>query len=131
MLKGKQKKLDANKDGKISGDDFKMMQSKKGMKSGGDAVVNVVKDLVEGVGSSAGASLGKAIKSILKKSESKDKGRMSDRELEFIGKMKPQIKSKGVLSDRELEIISRMKPEMKSKGGSIFSRKNYKRTGKI
>ena len=66
MLKGKQKKLDANKDGEISGDDFKMMQSKKGMKSGGDAVVNVVKDLVEGVGSSAGASLGKAIKSILK-----------------------------------------------------------------
>ena len=48
MLKGGQKKLDANKDGKISGDDFKMMQSKKGMKSGGDAVVNVVKDLVEG-----------------------------------------------------------------------------------
>ena len=57
MLKGGQKKLDANKDGKISGDDFKMMQSKKGMKSGGDAVVNVVKDLVEGAGSSAGASL--------------------------------------------------------------------------
>jgi hypothetical protein len=93
MLKGGQKKLDANKDGKISGDDFKMMQSKKGMKSGGDAVVNVVKDLVEGAGSSAGASLGKAIKSILKKSDKK--------------------------------------PEKKSKGGSIFSRKNYKQTGKI
>jgi hypothetical protein len=51
MLKGGQKKLDANKDGKISGDDFKMLQSKK--------------------------------------------------------------------------------PEKKSKGGSIFSRKNYKQTGKI
>jgi hypothetical protein len=54
MLKGKQKKLDANKDGEISGDDFKMLRSKKGMK-----------------------------------------------------------------------------PEKKSKGGSIFSRQNYKRTGKI
>jgi hypothetical protein len=54
MLKGGQKKLDANKDGKISGDDFKMLQSKK-----------------------------------------------------------------------------EMKPEKKSKGGSIFSRQNYKRTGKI
>ena len=35
MLKGKQKKLDANKDGKISGDDFKLIRSKKGMKVGG------------------------------------------------------------------------------------------------
>ena len=51
MLKGGQKKLDANKDGEISGDDFKLLRSKK--------------------------------------------------------------------------------PEMKSKGGSIFSRKNYKQTGKI
>jgi hypothetical protein len=93
MLKGKQKNLDANRDGKISGDDFKMMQSKKGMKIGGDAVVNVIKDVAEGAGSSAGASLGKAIKSFLKKSDKK--------------------------------------PEKKSKGGSIFSRKNYKQTGKI
>jgi hypothetical protein len=93
MLKGKQKNLDANRDGKISGDDFKMLQSKKGMKIGGDAVVNVVKDVAEGAGSSAVASLGKAIKSFLKKSDKK--------------------------------------PEKKSKGGSIFSRKNYKRTGKI
>ena len=30
MLKGKQKKLDKNKDGKISGDDFKMMKAKSG-----------------------------------------------------------------------------------------------------
>jgi hypothetical protein len=35
MLKGKQKKLDANKDGEISGDDFKILQSKKGMNVGG------------------------------------------------------------------------------------------------
>jgi hypothetical protein len=88
MLKGGQKKLDANKDGEISGDDFKMLQSKKGMKDG--AVINVVKDVAEGAGSSA---LGKAIKSILKKSDKK--------------------------------------PEKKFKGGSIFSRQNYKRTGKI
>jgi hypothetical protein len=30
MLKGNQKKLDKNKDGKISGEDFKMMKAKKG-----------------------------------------------------------------------------------------------------
>jgi hypothetical protein len=30
MLKGKQKKLDKNKDGKISGEDFKMMKAKYG-----------------------------------------------------------------------------------------------------
>lgn len=29
MLKGKQKKLDVNKDGKISGDDFAMLKGKK------------------------------------------------------------------------------------------------------
>jgi hypothetical protein len=29
-LKGNQKKLDKNKDGKISGEDFKMMQAKSG-----------------------------------------------------------------------------------------------------
>jgi hypothetical protein len=36
MLKGKQKKLDKNKDGKISGEDFKMMKAKYGkmMKAG-------------------------------------------------------------------------------------------------
>lgn len=38
MLKGGQKKLDANKDGKISGDDFAMLRAKKQpkeMKQGG------------------------------------------------------------------------------------------------
>jgi hypothetical protein len=30
MLKGKQKKLDKNKDGKISGEDFKMMKARYG-----------------------------------------------------------------------------------------------------
>jgi len=33
MLKGKQKKLDKNKDGKISGEDFKMMKAKYGKMS--------------------------------------------------------------------------------------------------
>jgi hypothetical protein len=39
MLKGKQKKLDANKDGEISKDDFKILQSKKGMKVGGACLI--------------------------------------------------------------------------------------------
>lgn len=37
-LKGGQVKLDANKDGKISGEDFKMLRGRKEMKSGGKVV---------------------------------------------------------------------------------------------
>jgi hypothetical protein len=37
-LKGGQVKLDANKDGKISGKDFKMLRGRKEMKSGGKVV---------------------------------------------------------------------------------------------
>jgi len=32
MLKGKQKKLDANKDGKITGDDFSMLRKNKNVR---------------------------------------------------------------------------------------------------
>jgi hypothetical protein len=44
MLKGKQKKLDKNKDGKISGEDFKMMKAKYGKmaKKPGGAVLGVL-----------------------------------------------------------------------------------------
>ena len=44
MLKGKQKKLDKNKDGKISSEDFKMMKAKSGkmMKKPGGAVLGAV-----------------------------------------------------------------------------------------
>lgn len=38
-LKGKQSKLDANKDGKISGEDFKLLRSKKSVKEGGGGEV--------------------------------------------------------------------------------------------
>lgn len=82
MLKGGQKKLDANKDGKISEDDFKMLQSKKEMKKGGTVL------------KTGGVNALIALKSIFDKKPEK-------------------------------------KPEKKSKGGSIFSRQNYKRTGKI
>jgi hypothetical protein len=82
MLKGKQKKLDANKDGEISGDDFKMLQSKKEMKKGGK---------------------------VLK-----------------LGGIDGLLKVKSIYDKMTGE-----KPEKKSKGGSIFSRQNYKQTGKI
>jgi hypothetical protein len=39
MLKGKQKNLDANKDGKISGDDFDMLRKRKNMMDGGPVEV--------------------------------------------------------------------------------------------
>jgi hypothetical protein len=43
MLKGNQKKLDKNKDGKISGEDFKMMKAKKGMAAKGDNMRDIRK----------------------------------------------------------------------------------------
>ena len=64
-----------------------------------------------------------------KTSESKDR---SNENMKFVRENISKLK--GILSDRELQSIKKMmenKPEMKSKGGSIFSRKNYKRTGKI
>jgi hypothetical protein len=39
MLKGKQKNLDANKDNKISGDDFAMLRKRKKMMDGGPVEV--------------------------------------------------------------------------------------------
>ena len=39
MLKGKQKNLDANKDGKISDDDFAMLRKRKKMMDGGPVEV--------------------------------------------------------------------------------------------
>jgi hypothetical protein len=115
MLKGKQKKLDANKDGEISGDDFKMLRSKKGMNEGG---------------------------SMSNKEDSAFQKEMERKKLETESQLNESLKFfkdnssklKGLLSDRELESVKKImdnKPEMKSKGGSIFSRKNYKRTGKI
>ena len=115
MLKGKQKKLDANKDGEISGDDFKLLRSKKGMNEGG-----VMSDKED-------SAFQKEMER--KTSESKDR---SNENMKFVRENISKLK--GILSDRELQSIQKMmenKPEMKSKGGSIFSRKNYKRTGKI
>jgi hypothetical protein len=42
MLKGKQKKLDKNKDGKISGEDFKMMKAKYGKMMKADLKVKIL-----------------------------------------------------------------------------------------
>ena len=42
MLKGDQKKLDKNKDGKISGEDFKMMKAKKGKDVNIDLIEKIV-----------------------------------------------------------------------------------------
>jgi hypothetical protein len=41
-----------------------------------------------------------------------------------------QTRTERFLGD-DFKILQSKKPEMKSKGGSIFSRKNYKQTGKI
>jgi hypothetical protein len=136
MLKGKQKKIDANKDGKISGDDFKLLRSKKGMNVGGVMSDKEMKFVKDNMSKSKGVLSDRELENIGKmKPKIKSKGALSDRELESIQKMfsKPEMKSNGVLSEKELKFIQNMnaKPEKKSKGGSIFSRQNYKRTGKI
>ena len=53
MLKGKQKELDKNKDGKISGEDFKMMKAKKG-----EFMSTSMKDARSVAGKSGGADSG-------------------------------------------------------------------------
>ena len=45
MLKGKQKKLDKNKDGKISGEDFKMMKATKGKLAEEDKYAKQVREM--------------------------------------------------------------------------------------
>jgi len=51
MLKGKQKNLDKNKDGKITGEDFKMMKAKYGKmmkaKSGKDVDIDLIEKIAE------------------------------------------------------------------------------------
>jgi hypothetical protein len=94
---------------------FKILQSKKGMNVGG-----VMSDKED-------SYFQKEMER--KTSESKDR---SNENMKFVRENISKLK--GILSDRELQSIQKMmenKPEMKSKGGSIFSRKNYKRTGKI
>jgi hypothetical protein len=46
-LKGKQKELDKNKDGKISGEDFKMMKAKKGVLAKEDKYAKYVREIKE------------------------------------------------------------------------------------
>jgi Ca2+-binding EF-hand superfamily protein len=50
MLKGKQKKLDKNKDGKISGEDFKMMKAKSGKDVDIDLIEKIVNESIIGKG---------------------------------------------------------------------------------
>jgi len=47
------------------------------------------------------------------------------------GQKKLDTNKDGEISGDDFKLLRSKKPEMKSKGGSIFSRKNYKQTGKI
>jgi hypothetical protein len=61
MLKGNQKKLDKNNDGKISGEDFKMMAKKVGKKAG-QATGKIMKaykgDMARGYGAARTQGMG-------------------------------------------------------------------------
>tara|TARA_Y100000114_G_scaffold89595_1_gene83170 strand:+ start:959 stop:1627 length:669 start_codon:yes stop_codon:yes gene_type:complete len=69
MLKGNQKKLDKNKDGKISGEDFKILRgTKKGMRMGGEVKpIKAVVGALIGIGGAMAAKkfLGKKKKSTM------------------------------------------------------------------
>jgi hypothetical protein len=125
MLKGKQKNLDANKDGKISGDDFKMLQSKKEIK--------VVK-ASEGQGIRKGQEHKVKIKDAVGTAKGYIKGLLGANP-EKTGSKADEIRQK-YLAAKQKDPTSPIREsefalEKKSKGGSIFSRQNYKRTGKI
>jgi hypothetical protein len=137
MLKGKQKKLDANKDGEISKDDFKMLQSKKEMK--------VVK-ASEGQGIRKGQEHKAKIKDAVGTAKGYIKGLLGANP-EKTGSKADEIRQK-YLAVKQKDPTSPIRENIfdienyeknygkvdidkKSKGGSIFSRQNYRRTGKI
>jgi hypothetical protein len=128
MLKGKQKKLDANKDGEISREDFKILKSKKGMKEGGSSKL------------SEAEVLNKKFLTI-KEKDPLSPIRENIFDIENYEKNYGKVdyeSAKGnsrSRADRIKDITSKASEmrgiDKKSKGGSIFSRKNYKQTGKI
>ena len=118
MLKGKQKKLDKNKDGKISGEDFKIMSPKKaalGALMIGKAMKKKDKAIPVGLGAALAkkdmlkkmtkAKVGKSVKTKKDKKE-------ADYEDEFPGSM----------TAKEKEVMKRYKDDVVpnySKGGAM------------
>jgi len=104
-LKGGQKKLDMNKDGKISGEDFKMMR---------------------GYGKARQKGMG-----LQDESMQPGKVMMANKGMymkDLVGDKKGKVLYKGKAKDyRILQPVP--KPKKKSKGG-LFSRQSYKQTGK-
>ena len=142
MLKGKQKKLDKNKDGKISGEDFKIMSPKKaalGALMIGKAMKKKDKAMPVGLGAALAkkdmlkkmtkAKDGKSVKTsktlekFAGKNTMKDLGQLkaalSEKELDFI---KGLNKSKGSMTAKEKEVMNRYKDDVVpnySKGGAM------------
>jgi len=133
MLKGKQKKLDKNKDGKISGEDFKMMKAKDGksvktfeeLQKFGVTTKKSPKE--NGFKEALDRELrrAEATQKLQRKPALNDKQRSELRKAEakqklekFAGKntMKDLGQLKGALSEKELDFIKGLN---KSKGGTI------------
>ena len=102
-LKGGQVKIDANKDGKISGEDFKMLRGRKEMKPGGKVV-----KYKEG-GLTPEEKKAKAAATAIKKRELQDKLRIADKRVTKEAKSSTESKSrvqkkttgKGLTSDQK------------------------------
>jgi len=123
MLKGKQKKLDKNKDGKISGEDFKMMKAKDGKS------VKTFEELQKfGVTTKKSPKengFKEDLNRQLRRAEAKQKlsrrGILSDRarkDLQDGIYPKDLSKLKGAVSEKELSRLQNL-AENKSKGGAI------------
>ena len=129
MLKGKQKKLDKNKDGKISGEDFKMMKAKYGkmMKASEGKSAKTFEELQKfGVTTKKSPEengLKEALDRELRRAEAKQK---LQRKPSLTDKQRTELRSgkipkdlgqlKGEVSEKELSRLQNL-AEKKSKGG--------------
>jgi hypothetical protein len=110
-LKGGQVKLDANKDGKISGEDFSMLRGRKEMKSGGKVV-----KYKEG-GLTPEEKKAKAAATADKKRELQDKLRIADKRVTkeakgstaSLSRVKKKATGKGLTSDQKASTTGRLR----------------------
>ena len=120
MLKGNQKKLDKNKDGKISGEDFKMLRK---MEQGGAT------DMAQAILGSVGKTLSDRDKEMIKQIIGSMKNAPKLDIMDLLGDQKYFLKKEGesgkTISDADKQRIERMigamkaRPQKFKKGGEV------------
>ena len=115
MLKGNQKKLDKNKDGKISGEDFKMLRE---MEIGGAT------DMAQAILGSVGKTLSDRDKEMVKQIIGSMKNAPKMNMMDLLGE------SGKTISDRDREMIKQILGSRKLKKGGEVEAKPKKRVAK-